>query len=223
MFCAVLFDLDGTLYDSNTLAHSSRVNAVKAMVESGLDVDFEEAFQRLLEIVGKYGSNYDHHFDMLLESFGRKPDARIIAAGVLAYHETKTAYLVPYPSVIPTLLDLRQKGLKIGVVSNGKPVKQWEKLIHLGLQHFFHTVVIRESGGKPAGEPVLEALEKLGLTSGECLMVGDRVETDVLAAKNAGVKSVLVVRGGMPGEIEPEPDYIITSLKDVIKIIDTQK
>ncbi|MFH1789156.1 MAG: haloacid dehalogenase, partial [Candidatus Altiarchaeota archaeon] len=83
---AVLFDIDNTLYDTKTLALNSRKNAVKAMVEAGLDVDVDEALKKLSKIVKKHGPNYDHHYDRLLEEYCIKYNPRIIAAAVVAYH-----------------------------------------------------------------------------------------------------------------------------------------
>jgi len=91
---AVFFDIDDTLFDSTRLARISRINAVKAMIECGLPLnDVMTGYNLLMKIVEKYGSNYSHHFDRLLEILGYGWDAKIIAAGIVAYHDTKIAYL----------------------------------------------------------------------------------------------------------------------------------
>jgi putative hydrolase of the HAD superfamily len=194
---AVLFDIDNTLFDSTTLAKMSRVNAVKAMMESGLFIyNVQSGYRLLLKIVEKYGANYDQHFDRLLEAFGYKRDPKIIAAGIVAYHDTKLAYLKPDPDVIPTLIALRDKDRKIGIVSNGRSVKQWEKIIRLGLQHFFHTVVISEEVGFEKPDPkIFElALKELGVKPEETAYVGNTPEVDVLGANAAGLVSVRLVK-----------------------------
>jgi putative hydrolase of the HAD superfamily len=127
---------------------------------------------------------------------------------------------VPFSDTLPTLLELRQCGVKLGVVSNGKPVKQWEKLIRLGLQHFFHTVVISEKDGKPSPKPLLEAASNLGVKPNECLMVGDK-ESDVVAAKKAGVKCAQLVKHekDVSGPQGAEPNYLIPDLKSILELL----
>lgn len=219
MFSAVLFDLDNTLFDTRTMAYNARVNALNAMVEAGLDVEVEEGLKKLLSIVKKMGSNFDNHFDILLKSYGMDPDPHVVAAGVVAYHETKKAYLVPYSDTVPTLLKLKKAGVKIGVVSNGRPVKQWEKIIRLGLQHFFDVVVIRDKDGKPNPEPLLEAAAQLGVEPGECLMVGDKSGVDVAGAKAACMKSVLLLKKYAQEE-GPKPDFEVGKIRDILGLID---
>jgi len=194
---AVLFDIDDTLFDTATLAKMARMNAVKAMMESGLSIhDIHKGYRLLLKIVEKHGANYDQHFDRLLEVLGCQRDPKIIAAGIVAYHDTKLAYLKPDPDVIPTLIALRDRGCKIGIVSNGRSAKQWEKIIRLGLQHFFHTVAISEEVGFEKPDPKIfeVALKELGVKPEEAVYVGDTPETDVLGANASGLISVRLVK-----------------------------
>jgi putative hydrolase of the HAD superfamily len=194
---AVLFDIDDTLFDTGTLAKMARMKAVKAMMESGLPIhDVQRGYRSLLRVVEKYGANYDQHFDKLLEDLGHPKDPKIIAAGIVAYHDTKLAYLKPDADVIPTLTVLRDNGLKIGIVSNGRSVKQWEKIIRLGLQHFFHTVVISEEVGfeKPNIEIFKVALKKLSIKPDEAFYVGDTLETDIQGANKSGLVSVRLLK-----------------------------
>lgn len=221
---AVFFDLDNTLYNTSRLAEMSRRNAVRAMIEAGLPAGEDEAMKKLLAIVRKKGPNYDHHYDRLLASYGIKKSPRIIAAGVAAYHATKTAYLVPYRETVPTLLKLRDMGLKLGVITNGLAVKQWEKIIRLGLQHFFHTVVVSEDEDveKPGGKIFLKAARRIKAKPVECVMVGDRVDQDIAGASKVGFTTVQVVRaevGGKPAKKTEEPDYVIGDLTPIPELI----
>jgi putative hydrolase of the HAD superfamily len=73
----------------------------------------------------------------LLERLGLKWNPRVIAAGAVACRVTRPIYLAPYPDTVPMLLKLRDAGYKLGVASKGRAVKQWQKLIQLGLEHIF--------------------------------------------------------------------------------------
>ncbi len=224
--CAAFFDIDNTLFDTRRLADASRRNAVRAMIESGLDADEDDAYDRLMAIVKMRGSNYGHHYDELLEGFGREGDARLVAAGIVAYHATKTAYLVPYPDTVPTLIGLRDRGVRLGVITDGLAVKQWEKLIRLGLQHFFDAVVISESEGKekPETTAFFDGLSELDCKPDQALMVGDRLDKDILGANIAGMTSVQILRKHQasrePASERETPDYVIGRLSELLAVIE---
>jgi putative hydrolase of the HAD superfamily len=222
---AVFFDVDNTLYDTAKQAESARENAVKAMIEAGLGVDEKTALGTLKRLVRKYGSNYGFHYDRLLESFGMKPNPRIVSAGLVAYANAKAAYIVPYPETVPTLIRLVGMGLKLGIISEGVPVKQWEKLIRLGVQHFFDVVVVLDGntrGKKP--ELFLKACAKVKCMPSECMMVGDRLDRDIAGAKKAGLFTVQVATKKYskikPKDGSERPDYVVGNLGDAIGVIE---
>lgn len=221
----VFFDVDDTLYDSSTQTEQARRNAIKAMIEAGLDMDEDKALEALHGIMGKLGSNYQYQFNELLRVFGYDPNPRIIAAGVVAYHATKVAYLVPFPDTVPTLLKLRDRGYRLGVITDGIAVKQWEKLIRLGVQHFFHSVVISGDAGseKPDLRLFETAIVKAGCSPDEAMMVGDRIDKDIKGANDAGMVTVQIVEGKhskvKPKNESEKPDYVISRLSDVLTIL----
>ncbi len=229
MIKAIFFDIDDTLYDSTKLTTMARQNSIRAMIDSGLPERSEEKLYTLLNgIIKKHGSNYGKHYDKLLEELGLEHDPKIVAAGVVAYEHTKEGYLTPFPGVIPTLLALKEK-YKLGVVSNGLSVKQWEKLIDLGIHHLFDVVATSEELGysKPQKEIFLFAVEKLGLTPSECIMVGNRLDTDILGGNVAGMKTVRLKRGKYkvedPSQKDETPDMEIDEFRQIIDILEQGK
>lgn len=219
---AVFFDIDNTLYNTGRLAEASRRNAIKAMIEAGLMVGEEEGYRKLLEIVRKKGPNFDHHYDVLVKEYSGEKKHQIIAAGIVAYHTTKLGYLVPYPETIPVLLKLKQTGIKLGIISNGVPTKQWEKLIRLGLQHFFDYVIISEDKmQKPDPRIFRGAVVRAGCRPEETMMVGDDIMNDISGANKAGMNTVLVARGETkkPRRKADEPDYLIKDLRGLLGIL----
>ncbi len=187
----VFFDIDNTLFNSKELAEQARKNAIRAMIDAGLPAkSVNLAYRKLMKIVNKYSSNYPHHFNKLIEEYNvRKNKSQIVAAGVVAYHDTKFAYLKPFPDVVPTLLKLSKK-YKLGIITNGRAVKQWDKLIRLGLQHFFDMVIISEEVGfkKPDLRIFEIAIKKAKCKPSEAVMIGDR--EDDMAAKEIGMKTI---------------------------------
>ena len=223
MIKAIFFDIDDTLYDSTELANRARMNAVLAMIDAGLEEkNPRKVFSRLKKIVKKYGSNYQYHFSRLLEEFDMSENPAIIAAGVAAYHDTKLSYIKPFPDTVPVLLYLRDKGYKLGVISEGVAVKQWEKLIRLGLQHFFHEVILSESAEADKSTKRLYevALKAMDCKPWEAVMVGDKLDKDIKKAREVGLRTVWIKhrKYGMRW-LKGKPDFVIDSLIELPKVI----
>ncbi|MBD3192345.1 MAG: TIGR02253 family HAD-type hydrolase [Candidatus Heimdallarchaeota archaeon] len=223
-FEAVFFDLDDTLFNSTLMSTSARRNAIRAMIEAGLDLEEEETFELLMQIVKEYGSNYGQHFNRLLESLGIEPHPKLIASAVYAYHSTKRAHLRPFPDVILTLLTL-MKATKIGLISDGIKVKQWEKLIYLGMQHFFDVVIINDSPSawKPAPYGFKQAMEKLSITDPrKTLYVGNKISTDIIGANRMQMFSVLfkqkIKKDYTEITGEKKPDFVISRISKLAEI-----
>ncbi len=225
MLKGVFFDIDDTLYDSTRLTTMARRNSIQAMIDAGLPVeDEDEAFGLLGSIIAKHGSNYSKHYDKLLEELNVGWNPKIIASGVVAYERTKVGYLRPFPKVIPTLLTLKNE-YTLGVISNGLAIKQWEKLVGLGMHHIFDVVATSEDVGyeKPHIEIFKEAMDKANLKSDESVMVGDRLNTDVVGAKKAGMVSVRVKQGKFatqtPSSDDEKPDVEINDISEIIPVL----
>ncbi|MEE8167882.1 MAG: TIGR02253 family HAD-type hydrolase [Candidatus Hydrothermarchaeales archaeon] len=228
MIKGVFFDIDDTLYDSTKLTTMARRNSIQAMMDVGLLKDEDAAYSMLEGIIERFGSNYSKHYDELLKESNVGWNPKIIAAGVVAYERTKVGYLKPFPRVIPTLLSLK-KEYKLGVISNGLAVKQWEKLVGLGIHHLFDEVVTSEEIGaqKPEKEIFLSAVDKLKLSSMECAMVGDKLDTDILGAKHVGMLAIRMLKGKFaseePSSEEYKPDFEISDISEVPEILRGQK
>ena len=225
---AVFFDVDDTLYDSTQQAETARKNAISAMIGAGLSLSEEEATTSLNGIVKKFGSNYSRHFNELLKESGHNDNPHIIAAGLVAYHSTKLTYLIPFRDTVPTLLSLRDRKYKLGAITNGIAVKQWEKLIRLGVQHIFDVVIISEEAGmeKPGPEIFRLALKEMGCKPGEAAMLGDRIDRDIAGANEVGMLTVQLMkekhRENTPKEPKEEPDYIVSDLREILNILEKE-
>jgi len=199
---AVVFGIDDVLYDATYQTNNARLSAVRAMVEAGLPVDVETGYRNLEEIVKELGPDNTRHFDKFMERLGLKWSPAVIAAGVVAYRETYPVYLKLYPDTMPTILKLRDSGFKVGCASGGKSVKQWQKLVSLGLQHCFHSVVISEDLGlETFGKEVIDRVVKaLGVAPSETLYVGSNPKTEIPIANEARVVVVRLRKGDMRSE-----------------------
>jgi len=216
MIKSVVFDLDDTLYNSTALSESARKSALKAMINEGLDIDLKKGYEDLMRIVKRYGSNYSEHFNRFLEEKLGYVDYKFLASGVIAYHNTKFAYIRPFDDTVPTLIKLVKRKKKLGIVTNGVPVKQWEKILRLGLEHFFEFVIISSEVKyeKPSPKIYEIALERLDLPPEEALMVDNKIE-DLKGAKNVGMKTVLIARV-KDAEYAPK----IKKLSEILNFVD---
>ncbi|WP_341538161.1 HAD hydrolase-like protein [Paenibacillus xerothermodurans] len=74
--------------------------------------------------------------------------------------------------------------------------------------------------GKPSAYFASKALQRLGIPAGRCLMVGDRLETDILLGANSDMRTALVLAGiASADDIERLnifPDYVIATLGELV-------
>lgn len=194
MIQAVFFDMDDTIYDTSGFAAIARRAAVKSMVHNGLKCSEDEGYECLMEIVKEKGSNYDKHFNILTERINGEEDPLIIVNGIITYHNTKFAMLKLEPESFSILLYLKSKNYKVGLITNGKKLKQWEKLVRLGVYPFFDDVVTSEDVGieKPDVEIFKIAMDHLNVTADTSIMIGNNFDTDIIGACNAGMQSMII-------------------------------
>ncbi|HNT61024.1 MAG TPA: HAD hydrolase-like protein, partial [Candidatus Bilamarchaeaceae archaeon] len=147
MKTCIFFDVDNTLFPTAEFAELARRNAIRAIIETGLGKKEEELYKELNKLIREKGSNYPNHFDLLLKRMGAKRPARYVAAAVAAYHNTKSS-IQPYPEVPKTLMELKERGYTLYVATNGDAVKQWDKLIRMGIHLFFDDVFVSEELGE---------------------------------------------------------------------------
>jgi HAD superfamily hydrolase (TIGR01450 family) len=74
--------------------------------------------------------------------------------------------------------------------------------------------------GKPSKVMMDVALDRLGAAPEECIMIGDRLETDVKMGKDAGMFAGVVLTGASTRQqaeaAEPKPDFILESIGDLV-------
>ncbi len=224
-FESLVFAVDDVLYDTSQQLSASRMSAVRAMREAGLPVDVETAYRRLEDIVKETGLDDTKHFDRLLERLGLQWNPEVIAAGVVAYRATSPIYLRPFPDTLPTLLKLRDDGYRLGVASKGRAVKQWQKLIQLGLEHVFHAVTISEESGSESltRETLSMTLDKLGVRPERTVFVGCDLAHEIAIANALKMLTIRMKTGGnrtsSPRDAGEKPSFEIDKLSEVLGIL----
>lgn len=209
MLRAVIFDLDGTLYDFDA-AHAHAFGALTeyACASFGLTPErFRELHQeadRILTRRAGINSGAIHNrlirYQIILELIGQ-PFGYAPRMSELYWH-TLTLWMKPLPGLHEALRDLKAMGLKLGVGTNMTADWQYEKLEKLGIIGDFDFIVTSEEAGseKPDSGIFMLCAEKAGCEPSECAFVGDSVSHDVVGALNAGMRAVWLNANGSTAE-----------------------
>jgi len=208
---AIFFDIDDTLYSTSEFSEEARKNSLEAMIAQGLTMSKDQLFEELQEVIREFSSNYEHHFDKLLLRLPRryykgKNPAIIVAAGVMAYHDTKSRLLAPYEDAVEVLRLLSKTDLLLGVISEGLEVKQAEKLVRMRLVKYFanNAIFISNQLGisKPNPKLYQRACSDLNIKPTESMYVGDNPLYDIDPPNSIGMMTVRMRRGGKYQEEE---------------------
>ena len=124
--------------------------------------------------------------------------------------------VVLFDDVLPTIAELRGKGLTLGLISNIDG-RLWSRMQGLDLLSRLDVVATSRDVGveKPAPKIFLTALELAGVEASQAIHVGDQYHSDVVGARGVGIKPVLLDRWGFYGEITDCPR--IHSLTQVVE------
>ena len=204
----LLFDLDGTLIDTEELILSSARYATERVLGAALP---DEVLRHNMGVplrvqMHEYAPG---HVDELLAAY-REHNERV--------HDD---LIREYPGTEDALEGLRAAGYGMGIVtSKSRPVAQ-RGIDFFDLGTFFEFIVGYEDTTihKPEAEPVLEGARRLGVAVGECVYVGDSPH-DMAAGKAAGAVTVAALWGPFPDRVlEPGPDFAIRSLCDLRELL----
>lgn len=246
---AILLDLDETLYDERSSVNAALECAARHAAERFPGLNREalattyldegnkrwEAFEAEIRMKGR-GAQLDPIrvremcFAQALAVSGGAPS---FAPDLTRFYgeERRTKHLL-FAESKRVLEQLRKQALVV-LVTNGSSGYQREKLRATGIETRFHAVVISEEVGysKPQKAIFERALRDVSVPAQEAVMVGDNVEKDILGAKLAGIRGILVRRRpekekdcekslrGLNGQARP--DAVIHSLGELAKTLTT--
>jgi putative hydrolase of the HAD superfamily len=138
-----------------------------------------------------------------------------------AYSRHREARMQPFPGALETLAALRQRGVRLALLTNGSAAAQRRKIERHGLGPFFEGILIEgELGyGKPDERVYREALALLESTPADSWMVGDNLEWEVAVPQRLGLHAVWMdwAGAGLPPGTPVRPDRIITRLEELLE------
>lgn len=197
----IFFDIGSTLVDES-VAYKNRIERTI----SNTDVGYDEFYQRMVEI-SKHNQNGYHK---ALEYYGL----------TMAPWNSDDEFV--YPEAEECLRKLSKK-YKIGIIANQVFCSE-ERLEKIGLLKYINLVVASAEEGvaKPDLRIFEIALNKADCKAEEAVMVGDRLDNDIVPANKIGMKTVWIKQGfgglAVPMAQEEQPNYIVENLSEVIGI-----
>jgi putative hydrolase of the HAD superfamily len=215
---AVIFDMDNTLFDfveAKLIACAAVIAYLKVPVEPVVLLKY------FLRPIHGFES-HENIRDFLTDNHRYSETAFTQCCAI--YDEKKVAAITPYPHVADTLSALRNRGLKLAVVTDAHNGNALKRLKKAGLEEFFDVVITMDMSGKakPSPEPFLLCMNKLGVTASETMLVGDSIHRDIEPAKALGMLAVHAVYGDRnfhEGERDGA-DYVIHGIWEVIGVVE---
>ncbi|HWJ03931.1 MAG TPA: pyrophosphatase PpaX, partial [Verrucomicrobiae bacterium] len=198
-FDCILFDLDGTLINTNDLIIKSFQHTIRVhMGRESDDKEFVPYFgEPLITMLERIAPGRGEELIKTYREFN------------LAKHDTLIA---KFEGIVETLQELKDKGVTLGVVTSKLKPLALRGMELCGLQDMFEVIIACEdtTRHKPEPDPVLKALEILGRGKEGVLYVGDST-MDIMSAKRAGVKSAAVMWSALDRQslLAVEPDIVV--------------
>ena len=211
MVKAVFFDFWGTLVENGTyspLKQSYKILRVR--VPFG---QFVEQFERV--VMTKEYADQALMFTEACNSFNVRPIPIVIDKLIGVWNKNRLMASI-YPETLDTLKQLKEKKIKVAIISNAPSNNVEPVLERFGMLDLVDQTFISYKEGSLKNDGLFEnALKKMKLKKGDVIAVGDSIETDIMGAEKAGIKGYLVDRKGS-GEFENK----ILTLTEVLKVVE---
>ena len=232
----IIFDLDDTIITWNALPAEYWLRACREIC-SDREVDAVTLAETIRHAGHQYWSDPDRHRQGRLNLFETRrivarlafaelgidrPDLANRIADRYSSLREDTAFIVP--EAVATLERLRERGIRLAMITNGESSLQRAKLRRFELEtHFDHIIVEEEFGtGKPEPHGFLHILETMNVSAGNAWMVGDDLQRDIAPARALGLFTVWVDgrEAELPAESPVRPDRTMTTIAELPGILD---
>jgi len=226
---AVIFDWGGTLTQWHDIDfHAESLALAQAVVDADHDVEVSrERLHRAGDAVWRRSRDHQQSATVadLFTEAGLTHDPALLAA----YYEFWEPHTATDPAVRPVWEGLRERGIKVGVLSN----TIWPRSVHEG---YFDRDGVRDlidgdvytseiPWTKPSPHAFRAAMDAVGASDPtRCVYVGDRLFDDVWGAQNAGLRAIHVPHSAIPpnqvGHTEGTPDAVVQDLLEILPVVD---
>ena len=197
----LFFDIGSTLIDES-IAYRKRIETTVA----NTDISYDEFYRKMVEVSKQNQDAYN--------------------SAVAVYGLNKVPWNsddeIVYPEAEECLREL-SKRYKIGIIANQNPGSR-ERLEKMGLLEYLDLVIASAEEGvaKPDLRIFKAALSRAACKPEEAVMIGDRIDNDIIPANKIGMTTVWI-RQGFGGyaelkTVEEQPDYIVNTLAEITEL-----
>ena len=224
----VLFDLDDTLHD-DTLAFTTAAEDVAREVsaEHGIDAlalkdayiaEAEGFWIRLTseQVRTKMSQLRATMWGKALSTVGLD-DRSLAERSAVNYNAYRQKYFSLFPGALNLLRDLKARGKRLGLVTNGVSETHRDKIALLQITEYFDAIFLADEVGMVKPDPLLfaHACQKLQSSPSRSAMVGDRYDRDIFGALEAGLFTIWVnVRKEDVPPGSPAPHAIVRTIAE---------
>jgi putative hydrolase of the HAD superfamily len=201
MIRAVIFDLDDTLISEKKYVESGYQHISK-LLSKKFDKDQQELFQELTCLFNQSSKNV---FNRLLDKYGFDYTKNSIIELVEEYrnHLPTIEY---FDDVFLCLEDLKKRGIKLGIITDGYANAQRQKLKAVKAEKYFDEIIVTDELGREFWKPHPIAFElmkeKLNVEFSEMLYIGDNPEKDFYIGSIYPIVTIRIYRNGIYREKE---------------------
>ena len=199
MIKGIIFDLDDTLYNA-TACYEKGMCELFSFAKTNFDMSkdvFDKYYSEAKRIVkNRLGNVAASHNRLLycqtfLELIGKSPVKYALKMYNL-FWDTVLDNMVLYDYVLPLFIELKSRGIQIAILSDLTANIQYRKIEKLGLLENIDVLITSEEVGeeKPSYKMFELAMQKMGISAKELLMIGDSRERDIIGAQEAGIKAI---------------------------------
>jgi HAD superfamily hydrolase (TIGR01549 family) len=230
----VLFDLDDTLHDDTAAFHGAAEEVAREVAaEHGIDalalksayVSQAEGFWHRLTAEQLQTRLSNVRAQLWGEALSRLgiDDSDVAERSADRYNEYRKRYFSVFPGAVETLRTLRERGCKLGILTNGFSETHREKIALLQIGDLFDAIFIADEVGMLKPDPLLfaHACRELGSSPMHGAMVGDRYDRDIRGALDAGMFAIwLKVRDESLPPGAPPPHAVCESIVEVPSVLE---
>jgi len=203
---AVLFDMDGTILDSEP-AHTKVLQEV-IQKEVGIDISEEDIREYI-------GLSYDKKLEIIFKRMGIKKDIYNLA-DMARKKSLENSHLVAKMYGAEELIKRMKENFAIALVTGSGRDQADFFMESVGLKKYFKTIVTSDDvkRNKPSPDIYLLAAEKLGVKPKECVVIEDSA-VGIESAKSAGMICIAVRNQYQNNPDLSKADLIVESLSDI--------
>jgi putative hydrolase of the HAD superfamily len=229
----IFFDLDDTILNYTSIGEKIWKTICLRYAAQIDGIDADTLFKSILEASRWYWSDPVRHQKgrLNLQIARREPISIALAQiGIHspnlineigdAFHLTREKAVKTFPKAISTLKHFKNRGIRLGLITNGSSELQRTKINRFKLNNLFDQVLIEgELGyGKPDERIFRHALNIFNIQSQQAWMIGDDLERDIEGAQRLHIYTIWVNHQdtGLPSSKTIKPDKIVRNISELI-------